>query len=250
MVVVAGTYVAHAAEAAKGTPAGGDKKKAVLFILTNAATMGSTGKPTGAYLSEITHPYYEFKRAGLEIVFASPKGGVVPLTGIEDARDAESLQFLKDAQLMEALKTTRPLADVKAADYAAIFFPGGHGTMFDLPDSQVVADFTGKFYDAGGVVSAVCHGPAGLVNVKLANGKYLVEGKHVSCFTDSEERAVKLDKAMPFLLESKLEERGAIIAKADNFKMHVVVSERLVTGQNPASAKDVAKEVLLLLKKK
>ncbi|MEZ0297810.1 MAG: type 1 glutamine amidotransferase domain-containing protein [Candidatus Methylacidiphilales bacterium] len=227
------------------------RQKVVLIILTNHDKLGDTGKATGAYLSEVSHPYYAFLAAGCDVTFASPKGGVAPLTGIEEAaKDPVSQRFLKDSAAMQALKVTRPISEVKAADYAAIFFPGGHGTMYDLPDAKELNAFTGRFYDAGGVVSAVCHGPAGLINVKQANGSYLVAGKEVSCFTNEEETAVGLAQVMPFLLESKLIERGAKITKAGKFQKHVVVADRLVTGQNPASAGSVAEEVLKLLKVK
>ena len=137
--------------------------------------------------------------------------------------------------------------DVEAADYDAIYFAGGHGTMWDLPDNDALKRLTADIYEAGGVVSAVCHGPAALVNVTLSDGSHLVDGKELAAFTNDEEAAVELTEAMPFLLETKLRERGARFKAAPNFESNVVVSERLVTGQNPASATGVAEAIVELV---
>lgn len=164
-----------------------------------------------------------------------------------DRRDPINAAFLKDPALVELTRTTGALRTVDPARYDAIFFAGGHGTMWDLPDDPEVHRIIRAVYERGGVVAAVCHGPAALVNVRLSNGAYLVAGKEVSAFTDEEEVAVKLERVVPFALEAALRTRGARFVEAPNFEKMVAVSERLVTGQNPASAMGVAEEVVKLL---
>lgn len=164
-----------------------------------------------------------------------------------DALDDVSRKYLDDKTFMEKLNSAKKPSELKAEDYKAIFYAGGHGTMFDFPENKELQNMASAIYEGGGVVSAVCHGPASLVNLKLKDGSCLVSGKNLAGFTNEEEAAVGLTKAMPFLLEDKLKERGAQFSKAPNFKKHVVVSERLVTGQNPASAEGVAKAILKLL---
>lgn len=211
--------------------------------MTSHSELGSTGKKTGAYITEITHPYEVLIEKGVKIDFASPKGGETPLDGLDQADD-KAKALLKNKAFLSLLNNAKKLRDINPKDYDAIYFAGGHGTMYDLPDNVDVKRITAGIYDNGGVVSAVCHGPVALVNVKLKNGKYLVENKEVASFTNDEERAVKLEKEMPFLLESILVERGGNFSKAENWKSHVVESDRLITGQNPASAKEVAERIL------
>lgn len=141
-------------------------------------------------------------------------------------------------------------SDIDPSKYAAIFYAGGHGTMWDFPDNTELQNIARKIYENNGIVSAVCHGPSALVNLKLSNGKYLVEGKKVNAFTNEEETAVKLENVVPFLLEDKLKERGAIFEKSGLWQNHVVADERLITGQNPQSAKSVGEEILKQLKQK
>ncbi len=221
-------------------------KKPILIALTSHDKKGSTGEPTGAYLAEITHPHEVFVKAGYTVEFASTLGGKVPLDGVDRA-DPENSAFLDDAALMKQLETSAASTSVDPSRYAAIFFAGGHGAMWDFPDAQAFGRATTAIYESGGIVGAVCHGPAALVNVKLSDGSYLVAEKAVSAFTNDEERTVKLDTVVPFLLESKLVERGALFQPAPNWAEKVVVSERLVTGQNPASAAGVAKAMVKLL---
>jgi putative intracellular protease/amidase len=210
----------------------------VLIVVTSHDQIGNTGKATGAYLAEITHAYWELANAGFEIDFVSPKGGKIPLDGV-DRKDADNARFLDDPQVMERLHASLRPDQVDASRYAAIYFAGGHGTMWDLPNDTGIAKLAASIYEAGGVVSAVCHGPAGLVNLKLSNSEYLVAGKQLAAFTDDEERAVKLDGIVPFLLASTLVERGAKHVPAANWQANVVVDQRLITGQNPASARGV-----------
>jgi putative intracellular protease/amidase len=219
--------------------------KRVLIIATSHTQKGSTGQSTGAYIPEISHPYDAFVAAGFQVDFASVKGGTVPLDGV-DRKDASIARFVDDAALMQRLNASKTPDDVVDVSYDAIFYAGGHGTMWDFPDEPKLAQLCARTYERGGVVAAVCHGPAALVNVKLSNGNYLVAGKDVSAFTDEEERAVGLEKIVPFLLESKLAARGARMHPASNWQKQVIVSERLVTGQNPASARGVADAVVTL----
>lgn len=220
--------------------------KKVLFVLTSHDKKGNTGETTGAYLPEVAHPYDVFRAAGYEVDFTTPRGGRPPLDGI-DLKDPSQKAFMDDAAVQKQLDAAPKPDAIDAAGYKAIFYAGGHGTMWDFPDNPALAGLAAKIYDAGGVVGAVCHGPAGLVNIKLASGKHLVDGKKVAAFTNEEERAVKLDKVVPFLLASTLVERGAEHVPGPNWKPNVVVSDRLVTGQNPASAKGVGEKMVEVL---
>jgi putative intracellular protease/amidase len=219
----------------------------VLFVLTSHDKLGTTGKETGFYLSEVTHPYHVFEQAEVEVVFVSPKGGKAPMIGI-DLQDPLNKAFMDDAAKLAKVEQTLSPAEVNPTDYDAIFYAGGHGTMWDFPKNEQLAQIAASIYEQGGVVGAVCHGPAGLVNIKLSNGSYLVAGKRVSSFTNEEEVAVELSDVVPFLLESIWTERGAEHTKAPNFQAHVEVSDRLVTGQNPASATGVGEQMVQLLK--
>ena len=222
--------------------------KKILFVVTSHDQLGNTGRKTGFYLPEVVHPYMVLSEKGFTIDIASPNGGKAPVDGIDQADDV-SKAFLADKKYSKQIEETLKLDQLNAADYAAIFLAGGHGTMWDFPDNARLADLIKSIYESGGVVAAVCHGPSGLVNVKLSNGKYLVAGKKVSAFTNEEETETKLSNVVPFLLESKLEERGANFNKAKNWQPIVVVDGRLITGQNPASAKAVGIEMVRFLTK-
>jgi putative intracellular protease/amidase len=219
----------------------------VLFVLTSHDRKGD--KPSGFFLPEATHPHKVLTEAGYGVDFISPKGGKAPLDPDSfDLRDPINAAFWNDPSLRGAIENTRTPAEVDANDYAAIFFAGGHGAMWDLPDSAELAALAARIYEAGGVVGAVCHGPAALVNIKLSDGSYLVKGKDVAAFTNDEERAIKLDTVLPFFLADRLVERGARHHPAPNWQSKVVVSERLVTGQNPASATGVGEAMAALLR--
>jgi putative intracellular protease/amidase len=220
--------------------------KPVLMVMTSHTQKGSTGQKTGFYLPELTHPLAAFEEAGIATVFASVQGGAAPVDGV-DLKDPVNAKYWDDKNFRSRIEHTLKISEVKAADYSAIFFVGGHGTMWDFADNAAIQAVTADVYDNGGVVGAVCHGPAALVNVKLKNGRYLVDGKSVSAFTDDEERAVKLENVVPFLLASTLQARGAKHEAAANWQKKVVVSERLVTGQNPASAAGVGEAMRTLL---
>ena len=222
-------------------------QKPVLFVLTSHGTKGDTGQPTGFYLGEVTHPLAELEAANIPVEFASIQGGEPPVDGL-DLNDAANARYWNDERFRNAIRTTRRLDDVDPSRYAAIFFAGRHGAMWDFPTSPAVARVTRDIYEQGGAVAAVCHGPAALVNVKLGDGSYLVAGKRVSAFTDSEEHAVKLEDTVPFLLASQLVERGARHEAAPDWTSKVVVDGRLVTGQNPQSAGGVGAALRDLLR--
>lgn len=220
-----------------------DMKKKILFVVTSHDKKGSTGEPTGYYLSEVTHPWEVLQGAGYEIDFVSPQGGKAPVDGF-DLKDEVNAAFWNNEKERYKVEHTKKPSEINPAEYVAIHYAGGHGAMWDLADNTALADIAAKIYEQGGVVSAVCHGPAGLVNIKLKDGTYLVAGKKVNGFTDEEEVAVKLDKVVPFLLEDKLKERGGKFEKSGMWQVHVVADQRLVTGQNPQSAKAVGEAVL------
>ncbi|MFT3823669.1 MAG: antibiotic biosynthesis monooxygenase [Chitinophagaceae bacterium] len=221
-------------------------KKKILFVVTSHNKKGNTGEKTGFYLSEVAHPWEVLTNAGYEIDFVSPKGGKAPVDGF-NLGDAVNKKFWNDAVYRQKIEKTLTPSAISPGQYVAIHYAGGHGAMWDFADNTQLSSIAAKIYENGGIVSAVCHGPAGLVNIRLANGRYLVDGKKVNAFTNEEEVAVKLDKVVPFLLESKLIERGAIFEKSGLWQSHVVTDQRVVTGQNPQSAKAVGEAVLLAL---
>ncbi|MCF8232667.1 MAG: DJ-1/PfpI family protein [Bacteroidales bacterium] len=221
----------------------------ILMVITSHGKLGETeGEPTGYYLSEVSHAYYEYKKAGYDVDFVSPKGGKSPVDGY-DLDDPVNKKFVNDKDAQQKINSSMTPDEVELEDYRGIYYAGGHGTMWDLPENKKLNALTAKKHETGGVIGAVCHGPAGLVNVKLSNGKYLVDGKTVSCFTNQEEEASHAD-VVPFMLESKLEERGAEHMKSPKWQKKVIVDGRLVTGQNPASAKGVAKKMIEVIGKK
>lgn len=218
----------------------------VLFVLTSHGELGATGRKTGFYLPELTHPLAVLREAGYDFDLASPRGGEPPMDGA-NRDDALNAAFLDDPAMMARVRETLALDQVDVGDYIAVLFVGGHGTMWDFPGNPAVARVAAGIYEAGGVVAAVCHGPSALVDVRLSDGSHLVAGRDVAAFTNEEEEAVGLTHVVPFLLESKLAEQGAIIAKAPKFQPMVAVSGRLVMGQNPASAKGVGEAMVKAL---
>lgn len=222
-------------------------KRKVLFAVTSHDWIAQTGESTGFYLSEVAHPWEVLVAAGYEIDFVSPKGGESPMTGF-DLDDPVNRRFWDDKNYRNKIEHTKKPSEINPDDYLAVHFAGGHGVMWDFPDDAALAGIATRIYENNGVVSAVCHGPAGLVNIRLPGGKYLVEGKRVSGFTNEEEAAVKHDKVVPFLLETRLIQRSAIFEKDAPWKNHAVTDQRIVTGQNPQSAKAVGEAVLKQLK--
>ncbi|MBR2520447.1 MAG: type 1 glutamine amidotransferase domain-containing protein [Selenomonadaceae bacterium] len=222
--------------------------KKILCVVTSNNVKGATGIPTGFWLSELTHPLKKFVDAGFDYVLASIKGGKPPIDGDSlDFNDAVNKSFWDDENFQAKLADTLKLDDANAADFDAIFFAGGHGVMWDFADSAAIDKVTREIYERGGIVSAVCHGPAALVNVKLSDGTFLVDGKSLTSFTNEEEAEVQATEIVPFLLETKLTERGATYFAEENWSSHVEIDGRLVTGQNPASAVYVGKAVVKLL---
>lgn len=223
-------------------------KKKILFVVTSHDKKGSTGEPTGYYLAEVSHAWKILKDADYDIDFVSPKGGKPPVDGF-DLTDSENKEFWEDKYYQDKINNSLKPEMVNADDYQAIYYAGGHGAVWDLPDDAAISAIATKIYEKNGFVAAVCHGPAGIVNIRLNDGSYLVKGKKVSGFTNEEEAAVKLEKVVPFLLEDKLIERGGIYEKSAPWTEHVVADQRLVTGQNPQSARAVGKALLDLLSK-
>jgi len=221
-------------------------KPKVLFALTSHNQLGDTGKSTGAYIPEVSHPAAVFVDGGYDVEFVSVKGGQPPADGIKDD-DKVTAVFLADPIIQAKLMATPTAGQLDPASYNVIYFAGGHGTMWDFADATDLAALASSIYASGGVIAAVCHGPAGLIGVKDQDGNPIVAGKSISCFTNEEENAVGLADIVPFLLESKLIGLGGKHTKADNFKEHAVVDQRLVTGQNPASAVKVAHLALAAL---
>jgi putative intracellular protease/amidase len=226
----------------------------ILIIVTNAGEFEKVGYRTGLWLAELTHFWDVAEQAGYRMDIASPSGGWVPI-------DPESLittemgaaigfkgslhKRYQDRAFMDRLKATLNVADLDPMPYEAIYMTGGHGVMFDFPDSDALARLTAGFHDSGKIVSAVCHGPCGLLNVKLGNGRYLIEGRKLTGFSWKEEVAAKRDEAVPFSLEDELRKRGATYSAATiPFASHVVEDGRLITGQNPMSARAVGKAVV------
>lgn len=213
-------------------------KKKILFVVTSHGTKGNTGEKTGYYLGEVSHPWEVLHEAGYEIDFVSPEGGNPPVDGF-DLSDPVNKKFWEDSVYHEKITHTLTPDKINPGDYAAIFYAGGHGAVWDLPSNDAIANIAAQVYENNGLVGAVCHGPAGIVNIRLSDGEYLVSGKKVNGFTNEEEELVKLTDVVPFLMEDKLKERGGIYEKSAPWQPHVTVDGRLITGQNPQSAKGV-----------
>ncbi len=220
--------------------------KKALFVVTSCNVKGTTGIPTGFNLSEVTHPLEKLEESGVVVDIASIKGGEAPLDGLEDLNDPINAKYWADADFRKAISHTLKLDDVKASDYDAIFFAGGHGTMWDFRDSPAVLKLVPEFYESGKIVSAVCHGPAALVNVKLSDGSYLIAGKNVAGFTNGEEEEVQSTNVVPFLLEDALIKNGANYKHAPNWNDNIAI-DGLITGQNPQSAASVGKAIVKML---
>lgn len=221
------------------------RTKKILIGLTSHGDLDGV-RATGYYLGEVAHPWQVFTAAGYTVELASTAGGEPPVDGV-DLSDPAQRAFTEDPEMQVKSANTPRFADLFAADYDAVLFAGGHGTMWDFPADAGIARVAREIYEDGGIVAAVCHGPAALVGVTLSDGRPLVEGKQISAFTNEEEAAVGLVGVVPFLLQTRLEELGGKHTGAPNFEPHVVTDQRLVTGQNPASATGVAEAVLAQL---
>ncbi len=223
----------------------------ILIVLTSHDQLGDTGKKTGFWLEEFAAPYYALKDAGAITVLASPAGGQPPLDPTSDTPENQTdatRRFRKDKTAQAELASTRKLGDVSASDFDGVFYPGGHGPMWDMPGNRESIALIEAFARANKPVAAVCHAPAALVNVRGADGEYLVKGRRVTGFSNTEEQAVGLTDVVPFLLEDRLKERGGDYVKAADWAVCVQVDGRLVTGQNPASSGPAAEALLKLLR--
>lgn len=222
----------------------------VLIVLTSHDRLGDTGEPTGFWLEELASPYLCLVDAGAEVTLASPQGGRPPLDPKSHAPDFQTdatRRFEADETATAALANTRVLSELDAADYDAVFYPGGHGPLWDLSSDADSIALIETFAAASKPVAAVCHAPAALVGAKGPDGHPLVEGKRVTGFTNSEEAAVQLTDVVPFLVEDRLAELGARFEKGEDWHPHVVVDGLLITGQNPASSEGVARALLKAL---
>lgn len=224
----------------------------VLFVLTSHDQLGDTGKKTGFWIEEFAAPYYTLVDEGVKVELASPKGGQPPIdpkSTEPDAQTEATRRFYEDEELQHKLSRTKKLSEVRAEDYDAVFYPGGHGPLWDLANDRDSIRLIEEFTKQQKPVAAVCHGPAVLAEAKAPNGEPLVKGKKVAGFTNSEEEAVQLTDIVPFLVEDRLTELGGNYSKGDDWQPYVVKDGLLITGQNPASSEPAAEELLKLLRK-
>jgi putative intracellular protease/amidase len=222
----------------------------VLMVLTSHEALGDTGNKTGFWLEEFAAPYYAFLDSGAEITLASPAGGqppVDPNSAAEDAQTDDTRRFEADARAKAALANTERLADINIDAYDAVFYPGGHGPLWDLSEDVDSIALIEKAYNDGKVVSAVCHAPAVFRKIKDGSGAALVKGRRVTGFSNTEEDAVGLTAVVPFLLEDELKQLGADYQRGDDWAEYVVQDGRLITGQNPASSRATAEAVIAAL---
>ncbi|WP_148861217.1 type 1 glutamine amidotransferase domain-containing protein [Marinobacter fonticola] len=222
----------------------------ILMVLTSHDKMGDTGHKTGFWLEEFAAPYYAFLDAGAELILASPAGGQPPVDPNSDAEDAQTdatKRFKQDTRARQALANTVKLGSVKADDFDAVFYPGGHGPLWDLANDDDSIRLLETFERQEKIIGAVCHAPGIFKNVKDQNGQPLVKGRTVTGFTNSEEEGVQLTQIVPFLVEDMLKQNGANYTRGDDWASHVVVDGRLITGQNPASSDEAAKKVIQAL---
>jgi len=221
----------------------------ILMVLTSHDQLGNTGRKTGFWLEEFAAPYFVFKDAGVELTLASPKGGQPPLDPKSDLPENQTpamTRFKKDKMAQQALANTATLSSMNSEDFDTVFYPGGHGPMWDLAEDPVSIALLESFYNSGKPIALVCHSPGVLRHVKY-KGEPLVKGKHVTGFTDGEEEEVQLTKVVPFLVEDELLRLGAIFEKKANWKPFAITDGRLVTGQNPASSTSSAQALLKLM---
>jgi putative intracellular protease/amidase len=219
--------------------------KKILIIVSNANTIGQNNRRTGIYLPEVAHPYAEFEKANYEIDFASLTGETPYLDALNLANDPQNLSFLT-GKGWEDMQKAKKLSIVDVSKYDAIFVPGGLAPMVDMPENELLKTVIKDTYERKAVVGAVCHGPVSLLNVKLSNGTYLVNGKNITSFTDEEEKAYAIAD-VPFLLETALTKQGAKFHAGTAWNAHSIADGNLVTGQNPASAKGVAEKIINIL---
>lgn len=222
----------------------------ILMVLTSHGQLGDTGNKTGFWLEEFAAPYYVLKDAGAQVVLASPAGGQPPLDPKSDEPEAQTLatrRFAGDEEARAQLSETQPLAQISADDFDAVFYPGGHGPLWDLTGNPESIDLIEAFVRAEKPVAAVCHAPAVLLRVRDTRGQALVKGREVTGFSNAEEEAVGLTDVVPFLLEDELKKLGALYSSGEDWAPHVKVAGKLITGQNPGSSETTAQALLKLL---
>ncbi|MEP2687994.1 MULTISPECIES: type 1 glutamine amidotransferase domain-containing protein [Maribacter] len=223
----------------------------ILFVLTSHDQLGDTGKKTGFWVEEFAAPYYALLDKGAEITVATPKGGQAPIdpsSDTEDAQTKDTKRFKEDKEAQEIIANTKVLADVNANDFDAVFYPGGHGPLWDLANDLTSVKLIETFNEQEKPIAFVCHAPAALKRVSGTDGNPLVKGKKVTGFTNSEEEAVQLTEIVPFLVEDMLQENGGIYSKKEDWAAYAVQDGNLITGQNPASSELVAEKLLAALK--
>lgn len=225
----------------------------ILIVLTSHALLGNTGEKTGFWIEEFATPYYYLIDNDVNVTLASPEGGQPPIDPTSDKPENQTestKRFKNDEALLDRLSKTLKLSEVSTKEYDAVFYPGGHGPLWDLAESEVSAKLIEGFYNANKPVAFVCHAPAALKNVKNISGEPLVKGKKVTGFTNSEEELVGLTDVVPFLVEDMLKEKGGIYSKSNDFEAYALEDGLLITGQNPASSQKVAELLLTKLEPK
>lgn len=223
----------------------------ILFVLTSHDKLGNTGKKTGFWVEEFASPYYTLLDKGADITIATPKGGAAPIDPSSDSPDAATeatKRFNSDAEAKDRIANTKVLADINPDDFDAVFYPGGHGPLWDLANDASSIKLIESFNTQGKPIAFVCHAPAALKNVKNTDGKPLVNGKKVTGFTNTEEVAVQLTDVVPFLVEDMLMNNGGIYSKKGDWEAYAIQDGNLITGQNPASSELVAEKLLESLK--
>ncbi|MBI1769784.1 MAG: type 1 glutamine amidotransferase domain-containing protein [Bacteroidetes bacterium] len=252
-VILTGNFAMHAQDKKKPeNKLTHQKMKAmkILFVLTSHSELGTTGEKTGLWIEEFATPYYFFTDKGIDVTIASPKGGQPPIdpkSNLPDYSTVATKRFYADKTTMDKLSKTLKLSEVNQKDYDAIFYPGGHGPMWDLAEDKQSIQLIESFYSNNKPIALVCHGPAALKHVKDKSGMPLVKGKKVTAFTNTEEEAVQLTKVVPFSLEDMLKANGANYVKGNDWGSFAVADGLLITGQNPASSELVAEKLIGVL---
>jgi putative intracellular protease/amidase len=224
----------------------------ILIVLTSHSELGNTGKKTGFWVEEFAAPYYVFADAGADITIASPLGGQPPVDPASEAAEAQTedtKRFYKDYEAIDKVAFSKKLSDIKEADFDAIFYPGGHGPLWDLVNDKNSISLIEAFWKNKKAIGAVCHAPSALLNANDEHGEAIIKNRKVTGFTNSEETGVQLTDVVPFLLEDELIKKGGIYSKTEDWKSYVVKDGLLITGQNPASSKEVAQTLLNALQK-
>lgn len=222
--------------------------KKVLFVLSSHDSLGSTGKKTGWWVAEAAHPWKALHDAGYIVDFVSPMGGKTPMTG-QDEKDEINIEFLADSDVAAKINNTMKPKDVDYKEYEAIHFVGGHGAMWDFPNNKELQEITDSIWEDGKIVSAICHGVSGLLNVRLTTGEYMIKDRYLTSFTDKEEYEVGTCQVVPFLLQSELMLHGANYQISENWNVNVIQEGQLITGQNPQSGMMLGIELVKMLHK-